>query len=148
MEQNDSSFAHYWPLAPRVAIGVIFVAHGAQKLFGAFGGGGIGGTAGFLGDVGFAPALLWAWVLAVVEFFGGLFVLVGFKTRLAALLIGISQLVAIAVVHGKNGLFLRDGGFEYNLAILGCLVALVLAGAGPLAVDRFRGRAVAEETMA
>lgn len=127
------------PVVIRVVLGVIFVAHGSQKLFGAFGGGGIDGTAQFLGSLGLAPAAFWAWILAIAEFFGGLALGLGFLTRIASALIVINMLVAIALVHGKKGFFFTAGGFEYNLALIAMAVSLMISGPGRLAVDRLIG---------
>lgn len=91
--------------------------------------------AGFLGNMGFKPPLFWAFVLASSEFFGGLGVLVGLLTRLAALSILIGQVVAVAKVHGPHGLFLSDRGFEYNLSLIAIALALLLVGAGAISLD-------------
>jgi putative oxidoreductase len=125
------------PLPARLALGVIFIAHGSQKLFGAFGGGGLEGTAGFLGGMGFKPPMFWAVLLGGTEFFGGLGVLVGLLTRLASLGITISMIVAVATVHFRNGFFLQPQhpGFEYNLALIGMCLALILSGAGKLSIE-------------
>jgi putative oxidoreductase len=124
-------------LPARIALGVIFMAHGSQMLFGAFGGPGLAGTAGFLGKMGFRPPMLWAVLLAVTQFFGGLGVLVGLLTKLASVGIAIAMIVAIATVHARNGFFLQPDkpGFEYNLALIGICISLVLSGAGKLSLD-------------
>lgn len=109
-------------LVVRVIVGVIFMAHGAQKLFGAFGGPGLAGVVGMMGPVGY--------LVAIGEFFGGLGMAVGFLSRFSALAnIGI-MLGAIAMVHGKNGFFSANGGFEYNLALIGLLAPVLIAGPG------------------
>jgi putative oxidoreductase len=133
-------YASYAPLALRIVTGVIFMMHGAQKLFGAFGGGGIEGTAQFFEQAGIAPGVFWAWVAGLVEFFGGLALLLGAWTRYAALLLAIQMLVAIFAVHLPHGFFLPQG-FEYALALLGANVALLLGGAGELALDPHLNRA-------
>ena len=86
-------YSNWASLLLRVVLGLVFIMHGAQKLFGAFGGGGISGTAGFLGQLGFPAAGFFAVILAIVEFFGGLFVLVGLFTRYASLLIAIDMII-------------------------------------------------------
>ena len=88
------------PLVIRIALGIIFMVHGAQKLFGVFEGGGIEGTAQFLQSMGVVPALFWAWIVALVEFFGGLFVLIGLFVRITSVLLIINMAVGI-------GFFLR-----------------------------------------
>jgi len=114
----------------RLAVGVIFVAHGMQKLFGAFGGGGIDGLAKLLENIGLAAPVFWAWVAAIAEGAGGLFLLLGVVPRISAGMILIVMTVAIVKVHGSNGFFLRDGGFEYPFLILMNCATLMLIGSG------------------
>ncbi len=116
-------------LVVRVVVGVIFAAHGAQKLFAAFGGPGLAATAAMMGPI--------AYPVAVGEFCGGLGLVVGFLSRFSAASLIVIMLGAIATVHGKNGFFLSDGGFEYNLALIGLLVPTLIAGPGRLAIGRF-----------
>jgi putative oxidoreductase len=118
----------------RIGLGVIFIAHGGQKLFGWFGGGGLSSTAGFLGKMGFTPPVLWAVLLTLSEFGGGLFVLLGLLTRFAAASIIIGQIVAVATVHWRGGFFLPKG-FEYNFILIAVALALVLTGAGMISLD-------------
>ena len=126
----------------RLPLGVIFIAHGGQKLFGLFGGHGFAATVRdyerFLG----IPPFLTAIGLAV-EFFGGIAVLIGVATRTAALGLSVLMLVAMARVHLANGFFInwqlipgRGHGIEMNLALLGMSLALVTGGAGRYAIDR------------
>jgi putative oxidoreductase len=131
--------ASYAPLALRIVVGVIFLMHGAQKLFGAFGGGGIAGTAQFFEQAGIAPGVFWAWVAGLVEFFGGLALLLGAWTRYAALLLAAQMLVAIFAVHLRHGFFLPQG-FEYALALFGASVTLLLGGVGEVALDPYLSR--------
>jgi putative oxidoreductase len=100
-----------WALfAVRLVVGIIFMAHGAQKLFGAFGGSGLGPLVHMMGSVGY--------LVAIGEFFGGLGILVGFLSRFSGASLIVIMLGAIALVHGKNGFFLgQKAGFEYNLAL-------------------------------
>lgn len=116
-------------LVVRVAAGVIFAAHGAQKLLGAFEGPGLPKTVEMMGPI--------AYPVAIGEFFGGLGLVVGFLCRFSAAALIIVMLGAIATVHGKNGFFLQNGGFEYNLSLIGLLVPVLLAGPGRYAVGRF-----------
>jgi putative oxidoreductase len=139
LDRVMNRYASYGPFALRIVVGVIFVMHGAQKLFGAFGGGGIDGTAQFFEQAGIAPGVFWAWVAGLVEFFGGLALLLGAVTRYAALLLAIQMLVAIFAVHLPHGFFLPQG-FEYALTLLGANVALLLGGAGELALDPYLNR--------
>jgi putative oxidoreductase len=132
-------YATFAPLALRLAVGVIFLMHGAQKLFGVFGGSGIEGTAQYFEQVGIVPGVFWAWVAGLVEFFGGLALLLGAFTRYAALLLATQMLVAIFAVHLPYGFFLPQG-FEYAFALLGASVTLLFSGAGELALDPYLQR--------
>lgn len=117
---------HFSLLVVRVVAGVIFAAHGAQKLFGAFEGPGMEKTVEMMGQIGY--------LVAIAEFFGGLGLVVGLFTRFsAASLIGV-MVGAIWMVHGKNGFFLSNGGYEYNLALIGLLFPILVVGAGRYAV--------------
>ena len=115
-------------LAVRVVSGIIFAAHGAQKLFGAFGGPGLEKTVEMMGMLGY--------LVTIGEFFGALGLIVGFLTRFSAASLIVIMLGAIAMVHGKNGFFMSSGGFEYNLALIGLLVPTLLAGPGGYSIGR------------
>src|SRR5262245_4750047 len=117
------------PVPLRITIGVVFMMHGSQLLFGAFGGRGIEGAIGIAQATGFAPGWLWGWALACTQFFGGTLLVLGLFTRYAALALCIPMLVAIFKVHLKNGFFL-PGGFEFALTVLAGLVSLLLSGPG------------------
>lgn len=116
-------------LIMRVIVGVIFATHGAQKLFGAFGGPGLPAIVEMMGPI--------AYPVAIGEFFGGLGLIVGFLCRFSAASLIVIMLGAISMVHGKNGLLLQDGGFEYNLALIGLLAPILIAGPGRYAVGRW-----------
>ena len=120
----------------RVGAGVIFAAHGAQKLFGWFGGYGLEGTAGWMESIGLAPGVLMAAMAGGAEFFGGLLLIVGLLVRPAAFMLAITMLVAIGTVHLQNGLFMSNNGYEFGLALLAISVALVVSGAGSISADR------------
>lgn len=139
LDRVMNRYAPYAPLVLRLTAGVIFILHGAQKLFGAFGGSGIEGTAQFLAQLGFTPGLFWAWVAGLIEFCGGLALLIGAWTRYAALLLALQMLVAIFAVHLKNGFFLPQG-FEYAFALFGANVTLLVSGAGEWALDPYLKR--------
>jgi putative oxidoreductase len=128
-------FRDYGPLCLRAVLGVVMMAHGSQKLFGAFGGSGLSGTAGFFDQIGLRPGLFWATVAAVVETFGGLLVFVGFLTRPASVLIAITMFVAMVRVHLPNGFFLKDQGIEFALVLFTMATALVFLGPGALAAE-------------
>lgn len=131
-----------WGMIPlRLAIAVIFMAHGGQKLFGWFGGSGLAGTIEAFRTYMHIPAFLTI-IAACAEFFGGLAVGLGLLTRFAALGLCGVMLVAIVKVHWMNGFFLnwfnvpgQGHGIEYNLSLLGACLTLVLAGAGGFALD-------------
>jgi putative oxidoreductase len=119
----------------RLVVGLMFAAHGAQKLFGAFGGGGIDGTAAMFDKLGLRPGKLHAWVGGLTEFTGGLLIAVGLLTPYAAAaLIGVMT-AAVLTVHLRNGFFNSNGGFEYNLVLVATLFALTGVGAGEWSLD-------------
>ncbi len=124
-----------WATIPlRIALGVIFMAHGGQKLFGWLGGKGLVGTAAFLtGKLGLTPGLLWATLVGIVEFGGGLLVLLGLFTRLGALSIALVMLVAIFAVH--RGAFFMPTGIEFAFSLFASALALLIAGGGRLSLD-------------
>src|SRR5882672_4704685 len=125
----------------RVVLGVVFFAHGAQKMLGWFGGYGFSGTMGFFTGVMHIPAPL-AFLAIAAEFFGGLGLILGFLTRIAAFGIAVNMLVAIAIVHRAFGFFMnwsgtqKGEGFEYHLLVLAITTFLMIRGAGALSVDR------------
>ena len=120
----------------RVSAGAIFAAHGAQKLFGWFGGYGLEGTSGWMASIGLEPGLLMAVLAGSAEFFGGLLLVFGLLVRPVALLLAVTMVVAIVTVHLQNGLFMANNGYEFGLALLAASVALLLRGAGSLSADR------------
>lgn len=117
----------------RIVVGIVFIAHGAQKLF-VFGIGGV--TTGFA-QMHIPLPMIAAPVVAIVEFVGGIALVVGFFTRIAAILLAIDMVGAILFVHGRNGFFLPMG-FEYPLSLLAACVALAVAGAGAYSVENRR----------
>ena len=123
------------PLALRVRVGVIFAAHGAQKLFGWFGGYGLEGTGQFFGSIGLHPGTLMALLAGAAEFFGGLALVLGLLVRPAAATLAFTMLVAIVAVHAGKGFFLDKGGYEYALALFAASVSLVFSGGGRYAID-------------
>ncbi|GAM59174.1 membrane protein [Vibrio ishigakensis] len=132
-----SSNAGFSALALRVPVGIIFMAHGAQKLFGWFGGYGLEGTGQWMESIGLAPGYWMAMLAGSGEFFGGLAIAIGLLTRPAAFALAITMLVAIFAVHFENGLFMANNGYEFGLALLAASVSLVFSGAGSASVDNF-----------
>lgn len=127
--------AGFGALALRIPIGIIFLAHGAQKLFGAFGGYGLEGTGQWMDSIGLAPGYLMALLAGSAEFFGGLFLILGLLTRPSAVVLAFTMVVAIFAVHFQNGLFMSNNGYEFGLALLAASVALAFSGAGKYAID-------------
>ena len=123
----------------RLVFGMTVAAHGAQKLFGWFGGGGIAGTAPFMEQLGFRPGRLQALLAGLVEAGGGLFLAVGLFSPLAAAMIISVMLVATVTVHLAKGFFLQNGGYEYALALAAGALALAFTGPGALSMDAALG---------
>ncbi|MGH7801990.1 MAG: DoxX family protein [Thermodesulfobacteriota bacterium] len=138
------TYPSWAPIFARLTLGIIFFAHGSQKLLGWFGGSGWSGTIQFFEQSG-VPAFL-AILLIITEFFGGIAIILGFFTRLAALGLTVAMIVAIYKVHLPNGFFLNwfnvpnmGHGIEYNLALIGLSLSLLVWGAGNLSVDQMIG---------
>ena len=122
------NYSFFAPLILRVILGLVFVVHGYPKLFG----GKFGETAGFFESVGIRPAKFWAFIVGVVEFFGGIALILGFATQLVALLLAINMLVAIWKVKFRGGF---ANGYEFDLVLLIIALSLMLTGAGAYAID-------------
>lgn len=135
--KNSCSFTEgagkYALTVVRVVLGVIFFMHGSQKVLGLFGGGGLAATVqGFTG-MGMPAAL--AYLVCFTEFLGGLGLVVGLLSRLAAFGIMCVMIGAVAMVHWKNGFFLQNQGYEYNLALIGLSLGVILGGPGCCGFD-------------
>ena len=130
-----ASLQAYAGLPLRLCIGLMFIPHGAQKLFGLFGGKGLIETGHAFAQLGFEPGTFWAGVVGSTEFFGGICLVLGFLTRWASLPLIVTMLVAIFKVHWANGFFAQNQGFEYPFVILGGLVALLILGPGKASLD-------------
>ncbi len=123
----------------RLVIGLTLAAHGAQKLFGWFGGPGMSRWTESVKRLRIRPARPWAWVAALSEFGGGLLLALGLLSPLGSLAIVGAMLVAIATVHLSKGFWVSKGGYEFNLAIIGSAVALALTGPGSYSLDNALG---------
>ena len=124
------------PLVLRVLIGIIFAAHGSQKLFGWFGGYGLTGTGQFFDSLGLHPGALMALLAGSAEFFGGVALVLGLLVRPAGAVTAFTMLVAILCVHMSKGFFVDKGGIEYALALFAASSSLVFSGGGRASVDR------------
>ena len=129
----------YGILLLRVVLGSIMAAHGAQKLFGWFGGGGPRKTAEGFSQLRFRAPLLMGLTAGVAELGGGLLIAAGLLTPLAALAIAVVMVNAIATVHWRNGFFNSAGGYEFNLLILTVAAAIAATGAGRFSLDNLIG---------
>lgn len=122
-------------LIARLIVGIIFMAHGSQKLLGAFGGPGLSAVVQMMGPLGY--------LVTIGEFFGGLGLIAGFLSRFSAASIIVIMLGAIAMVHGKIGFFMNwtgnqpGEGFEYHLLAIGILLTILIAGPGRFALARY-----------
>jgi putative oxidoreductase len=119
----------------RLVIGLTLAAHGAQKLFGWWGGPGMTGWTKTVERLRIRPAQPWAWVAALSEFGGGLLLAVGLLSPLGSLAIVGAMVVAIATVHLSKGFWVGKGGYEFNLSIIGGSTALALTGPGTYSLD-------------
>jgi putative oxidoreductase len=126
-------------LALRLVVGLTLATHGAQKLFGWFGGYGLAGTGGFLEQLGFRPGKRAALMAGLSETVGGVLLALGAATPLAAALIVGVMLVATVSVHWSKGFFNHNGGYEYPLVLATAAVSTVFTGPGRLSVDAWLG---------
>jgi putative oxidoreductase len=124
------------------------MAHGAQKLFGWFGGYGLTGTGQWLESVGISPGYTMALLAGSAEFFGGLALLLGLLVRPSALVLAFTMAVAVFGVHAQNGLFMSNNGYEYALTLLVASVSLAISGAGRFSVDAILGRGATRSSLA
>ncbi|MDN4594227.1 DoxX family protein [Polycladomyces subterraneus] len=114
----------------RLVVGLTFMGHGVQKLFGWFGGHGLKGTAGWMESIGLRPGWWMALLAGLSELIGGALFAAGVGTALGAALIVLTMLVAIFKVHGKNGYWITDGGIEYNVVLIAVAIGVALIGPG------------------
>ena len=121
----------------RLVIGVLFIGHGAQKLFGWFGGYGVKGTGGWFESIGIKPGVTMALLAGLTELIGGILFALGLLTPLAGIMIAGTMVMAIVKVHGPNGLWSTQNGYEYNLILLAVAIGIALIGPGQYALDAF-----------
>jgi putative oxidoreductase len=119
----------------RLIVGILFIGHGAQKLFGWFGGYGPKGTGGFFESIGIKPGVFMAVMAGIIETAGGILFAAGLLTWVGAALIVLTMLIAIIKVHGKNGIWASSGGIEYTLVLIAAAVGVALIGAGDYSLD-------------
>jgi putative oxidoreductase len=124
----------------RLSVGGFFIGHGTQKLFGWFGGHGLDATAAGFEQMGLRPGRRNAIAAGAAEAGGGALFAAGLATPLAASALTATMLTAIKTVHGKNGPWLSNGGYEYNVVLIAAALILVEAGPGPLSLDAALGR--------
>lgn len=126
-------------LVLRLVVGLLFVGHGAQKLFGVFGGGGLEGTAGMFDNIGLQPGWLHARAAGTAEFLGGALIALGLFTPFAAAaLIGVMT-TAVITVHARNGIWNTNQGYEFNVVLSAAVFALAGIGAGAWSLDNALG---------
>lgn len=139
MFQNLIRTTRVWFTLPvRVAVGLVFIAHGAQKVFGVWGGPGLSAITGMPAPLGLRPSWLWMGAAAFAELLGGALILLGLLTRVGAFLVAVVMLVAMFAVHWAGGFFLANQpvpGIEYTLALTGAALALLISGGGRLSLD-------------
>jgi putative oxidoreductase len=128
-------------LVLRLTLGWVFLAHGAQKAFGAFGGPGFENASGFIGSMGFRPARCWTALAVGGELAAGALLVLGLWLPVAAFLVLATMAVAIVKVHAPKGFFVQNGGFEYNLVLIIAALALTAVGPGTFSLDHLIGLA-------
>ena len=126
-------------LVLRVVVGLLFAGHGAQKLFGVFGGGGLEATSGTFDNIGLRPGWLHARAAGTAEFLGGALIALGLFTPFAAAALIAVMVAAIATVHSKNGIWNTNQGYEFNLTLIAVVFALAGIGAGAWSLDNAFG---------
>lgn len=142
---ETSSLPTYGPAVLRLALAAVFIAHGAQKLFGVWGGGGLQGTSAYLAQLGLQPSYPLAIATGVIEFGGAIMLLLGAYTIVTALALIVDMAVAIWAAHLAHGFFInwalvpgQGHGYEFNLTLIGALICLMLAGPGAFSIDARR----------
>jgi putative oxidoreductase len=135
-----SSLADLAQAAPRIVLGVILVAHGAQKLFGAFGGMGLAGNAALFDKIGYSPGMFWGTLVGCTEFIGGILLVIGLFVRPAAFAVTIFLINAVYFTGKTGGFFWTTRGMEFSLMLLAVAFCYLIRGAGPWSIDRKMSR--------
>jgi len=136
-----STTDNWAPLIARLTLGLVMFPHGAQKMLGWFGGYGFSGTMGFFTGTMHIPTIL-ALLAILAEFLGSLGLITGLLGRVSALGIAVNMAVAIAMVHGSNGIFMnwfgnqKGEGYEYHLLAIGLALVVIVFGSGKCSLDR------------
>lgn len=128
---SNKSFQEWAGLVLRVVVGIVFAAHGWQKLSMM----GFDGVAGFFGSLGVPLPMLAAVVVTLLELVGGIALILGIGTRVVAALLAVDMLAALLLVHLPNGIFVSNNGYELVLLLLAAGVYFALVGPGPLSLD-------------
>jgi len=123
-------------LVLRVGLGIMFFAHGLQLALGKLGGPGAQGFSKMLSGLGFSPAIFWSYLAGYSTLIGGIFLILGFFTRVSALALIIFMAVAVWKVHLSKGFFITNGGYEYNFVAIVALIAILILGTGKFGITR------------
>jgi len=124
----------------RIAYGAWDIPHGMQKLFGAFGGGGVSGTAAFFDKIGYSPGIFWGTLVGCTEFFGGILLVLGLLTRPVAFMFAIFMYVAAFHFNINSGYFWTKSGMEMPMLLLAIAIVILVRGGGDYSLDRKLGR--------
>ena len=127
---------YYHLLVLRIVIGIVFFAHGGQKLFSWFNGWGLEGTGNWMTSIGLQPGYYMAILAGSAEFFGGIFLIIGLMARLSCLFLTVTMAVAILYVHLQNGFFNYNNGYEYAMVLLFCSITIFIGGSGAFSLDK------------
>jgi putative oxidoreductase len=138
LKRLTATFATWSTLPSRLALGIVFTAHGTQKVFGTFAGPGLARwiTLTRLAPFPLRPAWLWLAADALGELIGGILIVMGLLTRIGAIIICCAMLTAIVAVHWPN-FFITNNGFEYPLTLIGVALSLLITGGGHASIDRY-----------
>ncbi|MFS1512093.1 DoxX family protein [Chengkuizengella sp. SCS-71B] len=119
----------------RLVVGLLFIGHGSQKLFGLFGGYGLQGTGGFFESIGLSPGTSMAFIAGAGELIGGILLVLGLVTPIASAMISVIMLGAIVKVHAPAGIWADQGGMEYPLVLIATVIGIAFIGSGKYSLD-------------